>query len=68
MLATVITTHLSQLSLSSVTDADIEAENAEAAAIDNNMLSQIVQGYETDPWFTIVCQAKQAKKLREYSR
>ena len=53
VLATVITTHLSQLSLSSVTDADIEAENAEAAAIDNNMLSQIVQGYETDPWFTI---------------
>ena len=51
MLATAVTTHLSQLSLSSVTDADIEVENAEAAATDNDMLSQIVQGYETDPWF-----------------
>ena len=51
VLATIVTSHLSQLSLSTVTDADIEAENAENAAADNDMLSQIIKGYETDSWF-----------------
>ena len=51
VLATIVTGHLSQLSLSSVTDADIEAENAENAVADNDMLSQIIKGYETDSWF-----------------
>ena len=52
VLATAVTSHLTRLSLYSVTD-DIEIENAEAAAVDSDMLSQIIKGYETDPWFAI---------------
>ena len=36
------------------TDVDIAAENAQAAAADNDMLSQIVEGYSVDPWFQSV--------------
>ena len=32
-------------------EADIEAENATAAQADHDLLSQIIQGYTTDPWF-----------------
>lgn len=39
------------MSLSSVTDTDIPAENADAAEADNEMLSQIIEGYSKDPWF-----------------
>ena len=49
--ATIATAKLAQLSLSSVTDADIVAENDAAATADIEMLSQIYWGYETDPWF-----------------
>ena len=49
--ATIATAELAQLSLSSVTDADIVAENDAAATADIEMLSQIYRGYETDPWF-----------------
>ena len=40
------------------TDADTEAENADAADAEKDRLSQILQGYETDPWF-----AKLANRL-----
>ena len=36
------------------TDADIAAENAAAANADQEMLSQILQGYSQDPWFSSV--------------
>ncbi len=36
------------------TDADIAAENAAAASADQEMLSQILQGYSQDPWFSSV--------------
>ena len=49
--ATIATAELAQLSLSSVTDADIVAENDAAATADIEMLSQIYRGYEIDPWF-----------------
>ena len=32
-------------------EADVEAENAAAAKADQDLLSQIIQGYTTDPWF-----------------
>lgn len=51
IIAGAVTAELAQLSLCSVTDADTRAENAEAAAADADMLSQIVHCYETDPWF-----------------
>ena len=51
VLATVVTADLTKLSLSSATNADTEAENTRAADADTEMLSQIIQGYTTDPWF-----------------
>ena len=51
IMAGAVTAELAQLSLCSVTDADTRADNDEAAAADAEMLSQIVRGYETDPWF-----------------
>ena len=48
---TIATAEMAQLSLSSVTDADIVAENDAAATADIETLSQIYRGYETDPWF-----------------
>ena len=47
-----VTATLAQLSLCSVPQADAEADNAAAAEADNEMLSQIIQGYSTDPWFS----------------
>ena len=46
-----VTADRAQMSLSSVTDTDIPAENADAAEADNEMLSQIIEGYIKDPWF-----------------
>ena len=50
-MASAVTAELAQLSLCTVTDADTRAENDEAAAANAKMLSQIVHGHETDPWF-----------------
>ena len=51
VLAIAVTADLTKLSLSSVTNADTEAENTRAADADTEMLSQIIQGDTTDPWF-----------------
>ena len=54
---TAVTADLAHLSLTAITDADMqvendtEAENAEATDADSEMLSQIIQGYSKDPWF-----------------
>ena len=42
---------LAAVTHSTAADADIQAENAAAAQADNDLLTQIMQGYSLDPWF-----------------
>ena len=53
-LAAAAHSHQHSCSDADATDSDAEAENAEAADAERDRLSQILQGYKTDPWFAKV--------------
>ena len=46
-----ITARISAVSMAAPANTNAEAENEAAQQQDQDMLSQIVQGYDTDPWF-----------------
>ena len=46
-----ITARISAVSMATPANTSADAENEAAQQQDQDMLSQILQGYDTDPWF-----------------